>query len=270
MPISKLKNLVILILLLANLALLALLIPRQAAQYRQQQELRSSLSTLCQSHNVALEPGCVPDTITLYPLELTEYDLAAEAVGSKLLGEDMTMSVGQSEITCTSPAGHCTISASGGITATLTDQKEVSHFVRATDTLLRKLDFDRSATGEPVRVRAGVYTVTAQQSILGVPVFCQGLTMTYSNSCLTQMEGEYLMGTLTKAADTACIAATDAVVCFLSERVALGWVGSAITGLEQGYCHTEGSAKLTPAWKLTTDTGTFFVDGLSGEVSPVD
>ena len=60
MPVSKLKNLVILILLLANLALLGLLIPSRIAAREQTDSLAQSLSALCESRDVSLSPDAVP------------------------------------------------------------------------------------------------------------------------------------------------------------------------------------------------------------------
>ena len=77
MPVSKLKNLAILILLLANLALLALLIPSRIAAREQTDSLANALSELCESRDVSLSPDAVPDTMTLYALELGE-DPAAD------------------------------------------------------------------------------------------------------------------------------------------------------------------------------------------------
>lgn len=68
MPVSKLKNLAILILLLANLALLALLIPSRIAAREQTDSLANALSELCESRDVSLSPDAVPDTMTLYAL----------------------------------------------------------------------------------------------------------------------------------------------------------------------------------------------------------
>ena len=270
MPVSKLKNLAIVILLLANVALLCLLIPRQAAHFRQEQELRSSLSTLCENQNVHLDPDSVPETITLYPLELADSLTAADSAAQALLGEELTREELQNETAYTSPSGSCTVAAGGDFRAKLSEGNAVSNFTRAGKSLLKKLDFSFSRLEEPARVRAGVYTVSARQSVLGVPVFCRGLTMTYSNSILTELEGEFLMGTLTRVSDDVCISAADAVVRFLSSRVELGWLGSTVTALEQGYLHTEGSARLVPAWKVSTDTGSFFVNGISGEVFSAD
>ena len=64
MPVSKLKNLALLILLLANLALLVLVVPGQTARVREEQNLRQSLHDLCEKQQVHLDPELVPDTVT--------------------------------------------------------------------------------------------------------------------------------------------------------------------------------------------------------------
>ena len=68
------------------------------------------------------------------------------------------------------------------------------------------------------------------------------------------------------------ISAADALVVFLSARFELGWMGSAVVGMEQGYLRSETAAAatvhLTPVWRLDTDTGSFYVNGITGEVTP--
>ena len=78
MPVSKLKNLVILILLLANLALLGLLIPSRIAAREQTDSLANALSELCESRDVSLSPDAVPDTMTLNAIPTTEEESRKE------------------------------------------------------------------------------------------------------------------------------------------------------------------------------------------------
>lgn len=134
------------------------------------------------------------------------------------------------------------------------------------------MGFAVKSLGEPVRLRAGVYTLTATQAVLGVPVLSGDLTLTYSNSRLTELSGLFFTGAnvLSRVSDTASISAADAVVAFLAARYDLGWVGSAILSLSQGYIRSETAAAaavhLTPVWLLETDTGAFLVNGITSEV----
>lgn len=269
MPVSKLKNLAILILLLANMALLCLLVPRQYSQHNRQQELERSLTDLCAAQNVVLAPNCVPQTLSLYTLELTDSDLAEDEILTRLLGQAPVRQDRQLQTQSGEKLGSW---ENGTINLRLQGRREVSDFRASTRRLLKKLDFQIWALGSPVRLSPGIFTVTAQQSVLGVPVYSRGLTLTYDNSALEKLEGDFFSGTLTRTDDTVCCSAAEAVVSFLSERVELGWVGSTIKGLQQGYLPAEaaGSAlRLVPVWLLSTDTGSFYVNALTGTVTQI-
>ena len=102
---------------------------------------------------------------------------------------------------------------------------------------------------------------------------CSPATLTFSNNCLTGVEGTFFTGAaqLKRISENSSITAADAVVAFLAQRYTLGWVGSAITSITQGYVRSETAAAaavhLTPVWLLETDTGVFQVNGITREVS---
>lgn len=275
MPVSKLKNLAILILLMANVLLILVVVPTSAAARREQTALRDSLQALYAQQSITLEPDAVPDTVTLYMLELKEDSQANRQAASVLLGsqllvqDDSTryLSVYQSDL------GDCSISYNGAFRAHLENQPESSDLSKAARKTLQFMGFTCAELSQPQRLRAGVYTVTATQAVLGVPVFSGVLTLTYSNSRLTSLEGTFFTGmeSLARVSSQACISAADALVAFLSARYDLGWVGSAVTAMEQGYIRSETAAaavvRLTPVWRLTTDTGVFLVNGITGEIT---
>ena len=276
MPVSKLKNLVLLVLLLANLALLALLIPDRVNQQRGDAALRKSLCDLYAGQQVQLDPDTVPDTVTIYSLELAEDPAGSAAAAEALLGQSMVQDdATRYQSVYRSDSGQCTISRSGSFRASLEGRPAVRDLAKDAKKTLRAMGFQYLSLSEPQRLRAGFYTLTATQTVLGVPVFSQGLTLTYANDRLVQLEGVFYTGagTLTRISDQPCISAADALVAFLSARVDLGWVGSAVTGMTQGYVRSETAAAaavhLTPVWRLETDTGSFDVNGITGEVTAV-
>ena len=273
MPVSKLKNLVLLVLLLANLALLALLGPDRLSQAREDAALRQSLCDLYAGQQVSLDPAVVPDTVTIYALELAQDPDAAAAAAAALLGQELTLDdSSRFQSVYRANAGQCVISRSGAFRASLEDRPEVRDLAKDAGKTLHAMGFQYSSLTGPQRLRAGFYTLTAAQTVLGVPVFSQGLTLTYANDRLVQLEGVFYTGagTLTRISDQPCISAADALVAFLSARIDLGWVGSAVTGMTQGYVRSEtagASVHLTPVWRLETDTGSFDINGITGEVT---
>ena len=116
----------------------------------------------------------------------------------------------------------------------------------------------------------GVYSVTAVQSLCGAPVFESALTFTYRNSALSRVDGTYYpAGEIVRVSQRACISCADALVALLSSRDSLGWVGSEIVSCEQGYVHSETASsalRFVPVWRIETDAGTFYVNGITREV----
>ena len=161
-------------------------------------------------------------------------------------------------------------SRAGELTARLTGATQAHDLARATKRYLRSMDFAVASVSEPLRESAGVYSVTAVQSLCGVPVFESALTFTYRNSALSRVDGTfYPAGETVRVSENACISCADALVCLLSSRDSLGWVGSEILSCEQGYVHSETASsamRFVPVWRIETDAGTFHVSGITREV----
>ena len=264
MPVAKLKNLVILILALANVLLLSLLIPRQMEQNARQMELRESLVQLCQAQNVILSPDAVPETVELYALELADAEAAKAVALEALLG--YAPQENESGVLISADSLRLGTWREQQISLKLQGLGDVSNMAAGSKKLLESMGFDLYTLDSGRRLSPGIYAYTAHQAVLGVPVFSDGLKLTYGNNAVIAIEGDFYAGTLTRVDDTACISAAEAVVAFLEARVEQGWVGSAIMELEQGYAPA-GDRRLTPVWMVVTDTGSFCVDGLTAQVS---
>ena len=278
MPISKLKNIVILLLALANVLLLALVLPLQQ-EHRQQEALAmENLHALFDQYEITLHLESLPATESLYTLEFSpEPDAALPAVQS-LLGE---MVLAQDDSTqylslYRSDLGQCQISRSGQLEARLVDRDAENDLSQAASECLEAMGVEVASVSAPNRGSAGVYTVQAVQQLLGVPVFSSTLEFTFHNSVLTRVEGTVYFDTsnLYRTDDVTCISCADALVAFLSNRDALGWVGSSVTGVTQGYLRTETASatlvRLVPGWQISTDTGSFWVNGITEQVTPLD
>lgn len=270
MPISKLKNLIILILGVCVLALLLQVVPVRLEQARSEQELYVRLEELYASYDVALEGADLPSSVKLYAIELTGREEGGLQAAQALLGPDVAVEDDSTRFSTlyTSSAGSCTTTLNGAFHAELTGDGRLLDQNRAVD-LLKEVGFD-------------VHTLTAEvpgemqatQTLLGVPVFSDGLRLSYSDGTLRVLDGTFFVGAqqITRISEEACVSCADALVALLSSRDALGWMGSRIDTVTQGYRYAESATttlRLTPVWRIQTDTGGFEVDGLSGQVSPM-
>lgn len=269
MPVSKVKNIVILVLLLADLMLLALLVPGRIAQGGEGTELRRSLSALYEKEGIALNTETIPDAVPLYAVQLGENTSAQLQAAGALLGEQMVAEADSTRHLSSyrSVNGVCSVGRDGSFLAQL-KQMEAKTAVQ----ILEDMGFEWESLSEPLSSQ-GKEQVTATQSVLGVPVFSGGLTLSFANGGLETVEGRFFFGTdmLTRVSEGACISEADALVAFLAARYQMGWVGEEIRTMKQGYLRAETASasvvQLNPVWRLETDSGTFYVDGLTGEVS---
>jgi len=275
LSVSKIKNLILLILALAAVFLLILVLPLKTAQAREEDALHDRLETLFARNNVQLAGDALPDSARLYTIEMTGTTQNAAQAASALLGAGVQTKDDTVRYTSvfTSSRGRCTVTANGGFDASLDGSFTSVNLIAGTEKLLRAMDFTADSVAQPVRQSAGVYTVTARQQVMGVPVFSDGLTFRYTNGALKTVSGIFFPGSsFTRVSEDACISCADALVALLAARNSLGWVGSRITLVEQGYQHFDtasAAVRLVPVWRIDTDTGAFLVNGMTREITAI-
>ncbi len=270
MPVSKLKNIIILVLLLADLILLGLLVPHQLTQERERYELRQSLSDLYETGGIRLAPEAIPKAVPLYAIQLAENSSDQLRAAKALLGEQMVAEADSTRHLSSfqSRLGTCSMGRDGSFRAEL---KEVP--AKTAMQTLEEMGFQWQKLSEAAAMTDEKEQITATQSVLGVPVFSGGLTMTFAHGQLTAVDGSFFFGTSepVRVSKESCISEADALIAFLAARYELGWVGEEIYSMEQGYLRSEtasaSAVQLTPVWCLKTDSGTFYIDGLTGEVT---
>lgn len=257
MPGSKVKNIVILILLLANLLLLVLVIPADHAQRQQSQQLQSQLVRLYAGHGISLPDSVLQEERSLYALTVEPDDALETATA--LLGQQVMVENDATRYlrVYTSAAGTCQIGADGAISAVLTGGT-----AEPAETVLRQMGFI------PWSLEAGSDTVTAIQSVDGMPDFSARLTLTYTDGHLTAVDGTFHRGVVTASGGQASMPAADALAAFLGSGLADG--ATAVRALSQGYAAVDAASstiRLTPVWQLETDTGLYQIDALTGTVT---
>ena len=89
MSVSKIKNLILLILLLAVLGLLPAVVPVQAARVGAEKNVHEKLSELYASYGLTLDAGSLPASQTLYSIELE--NPSAKLAAQALLGSKATV-----------------------------------------------------------------------------------------------------------------------------------------------------------------------------------
>ena len=141
MSASKIKNLILLILLLGVLGLLPAVVPTQAARTGAERNVHEKLEELYSSYGLTLDASSLPDSQTLYAIELENPDAsnAAQALlGSKAVSQE---TAARGLASYTSELGSMQLSRSGELTARLTGASQAHDLARATRRYLRSMDF---------------------------------------------------------------------------------------------------------------------------------
>ena len=268
MSASKVKNMVILILLLVNVFLLALVGPSRVRAGQNEQATAQQLSRLFASYDIALSADAIPHGEILYDQQLSSSTETTILAVQALMGEDAANVQQRDGLHFASSLGEAVL-VNGSLTAELRiPAGEPETFTRE---CLDRMGLSFSA----VTVHAESETATVcrvEPMVGGLPVVSTRLSFRYEAGLLTRVEGLLLTSkdTMTVSGTQRCITAADALVDFLGSRLSTGWLGSRIDSMEQGWSLTRGaggSFSLRPVWRLNTDAGVCLVNGITGTVS---
>lgn len=276
MPVPKVKNLILLILSVSVICLLLLVVPVRLEQTQAEQALHARLEELYAAHDIALSGDDLPASVRLYAIELTGREAGNLEAAKAILGENVVTEGDSTRFSTlySSERGSCTIDLDGRMAASLSAGEEKRLHQREAEGLLKEMGFVLAAAPVVHQGEGNEACLDVEQALLGVPVFSEGLHLTYTGGRLSAVSGVFFAGEqqITRISENACISCADALVALLSRRDELGWVGSSVIAVRQGYRYAESASttlRLTPVWHIETDTGSFEVSGLSGEVSPL-
>ena len=271
MSVSRLKNMILLVLTICALSLLAIAIPNRLSQPHEQRRMLAELKTLYDSYGLSVALDELPASATLYSVELS--DTGIQTAAQALLGAKAAPAgdADRFETSYASELGTLTAARSGAFSAALTGSAQVKNYENSAEKLLRSMGYQVQQLQQE-KPADGTVVLTASQSLLGVPIFGGSLTLTYLDARLASIEGTFYTGSesITRVSEQQSITAADALTQLLAGRDALGWVGSSVTGLTQGYLPADsagGGIRMVPVWLIGTDTGNFFVNGITREVT---
>lgn len=263
---SKLKNIIILILLLANLFLLVMAGVRQrdSAQH-QEQALNDAVSVLERS-GIRMDRGRLPSELDLTPMTV-ERDQAAEAeLAGALLGDCSAADLGSGRFSYTGVLGTAEFRSNGNFSFSFPDgalrvgvSGEEAH---ALDTL-EKIGFDGEVISR--EEEGGGVLLVLRQVWQGTPVLSCQVTLTYERDCLRSISGQRLMGAPQPSADRSeLLSVPTALLRFLNGVTSLGDVCSEITAMTPAYLLTTDATRLVPIWYVTTDVGVYSLNAVTG------
>lgn len=266
MPWTKMKNIILLILVLTNLFLLGLVVSQNLQNNRQTSQTWENTILFLTERGVQVNEEEIPQTIDLTP-QTAERDLEGErqAALGLLMDEVETQARGGEIYRYQNDRGWIQFHSDGSFSAQLepgiypVGQNREEGCAAA----LKAMGFE----GTPVEETGD--GLIFQQSWDGIPLFSQRVSVACRDGSVSAISGQRLLGEPKADPGRETITASTALVRFLNGVSTLGDVCNRIDRVEAGYvcgAALTGSMTLTPVWQITTDTGTYQLDTVTGEV----
>lgn len=267
---SKLKNIIILILLAANLFLLAMagLQERDSVQY-QEQAVVDALTVL-QRNGIGVAPETVPEQMSLSSMTVQRDRELEGTLAQALLGDCTVSDLGGGRYSYESPIGSAEfrsngnfgISFSGGIPLAEDAGGETAH---ALD-IAAKIGLS-GTVAEQVPSADGGTSVVLYQTWQDIPVYSCRLTLQYREGCLYSISGQRLMGQPQPTnSEEELISIPTVLMRCLNGINDLGDICSTITQLTPGYqmSNPAEGTRMEPVWYIVTDTGAYQLNAITG------
>lgn len=270
MPWTKLKNIILLILLVTNLALLALVAGPTIQSRHVDSRAREEAIAFLHSRGVQVEASAVPEDMTLSPL-VVERDLAGEErAACALLGTPVVAEARGGEVyRYFNDKGYVQFHSDGTLSAQLKPERFPLGEDREADclALLEKMGIKGT-----ILARSGDELIF-RQTWTDRPLFTQQVTLVCRDGGLSAITaGRLLAGRPQEDPTRHTVSVSTALIDFLNGVSALGDVCNQVDGIEQGYITAaalSGPTSLTPVWRVTTDTGAYQLDAVTGGVTRV-
>ena len=267
---SKLKNIIILILLAANLFLLAMagLQERDSVQY-QEQAVEDALVVL-QRNGITVAPEVIPGQMMLRSMTV-QRDRELEAnLAQALLGDCTRSDLGGGRYSYANPVGSAEFRSNGnfsivfpkGLALTEGVGNEVDHALA----IAAKIGLTGTVAEQTRSADGGIY-VTLYQTWQGIPVYSCRITLQYQGGTLCSISGQRLMGEPQPTGLEENLLSIPTVLIRSLNRINdLGDICSEITQLTPGYqmSNPAEGTRMEPVWNIVTDAGVYQLNAITG------
>ena len=272
---SKLKNIILILLLCVNAFLLVLAGIQESRSARYEEETRQAAVDVLEQNGIAFGLERLPEDMDLAPLTVTRDRESEAEVARALLGEVERQGENEVRHLYAGAGGTAEFSLNGAFSVSLQPGTWVKEHERsledASRACLERIGFHGALETQSVDDELGETTLTYCQEWEDVPVFSCRITLVWRGDELVHMEGSQLSGTSAQAAvQGEPLSAASILVRFLSGINEGGYVCGRVDGMTAGYLlsGTARPVELTPVWRIDTDSGSYYVDAYTGVLTP--
>ena len=267
---SKLKNIMILILLAANLFLLAMAGVQQHDSARYQEQAVEDALTVLERNGIGVAPEVIPEQMELKSMTV-QRDRELEAnLAQALLGTCTQTDLGGGRYSYESAAGSAEFRSNGNFSVVFSKGIPLAEGVEDETAHALAVAAQIGLSGvaaEQTQSETGGVNVVLYQTWQEIPVYSCRLTMEYRDGCLCALSGQRLMGEPQSAnAEEKLISIPTVLIRSLNGINDLGDICSQITELTPGYqmSNPAEGTRMEPVWYIRTDTGAYQLNAITG------
>lgn len=267
---SKIKTIIILILLAVNASLLWLALSRAGAQADAERASRQELIAVFQKNGIELREEQIPKKTEMQRLRF-DRDREQEKQIAGILGEVAEQDQGGGIYLYTGGGGSALFRGNGEFDIEAKQgiiPADPARYESYAASLLKRLGMDAD-TGTAAQTVEGRVSTSAGQTQDGLPVFNCQVTAVFENGSLVSLSGRRMTSSPTKSETVSAVSTETALLHFLSYLNVEGEVCNRILSIRQGYVARTSASdplSLAPVWEIVTDTGSYYVDGEAGTV----
>ena len=268
----KVKKIIIGLLLLVNLFLLAMLVRDRAAAAEIRRDAGQGVEAAFSDSGIALLAD-VPWETELTGCSLSRSLDAEKSMTSTVLGKCSVQDLGGNILFYKSEKGEAKFRGTGEFQI-MPYTGQVARGNDPTDTavsILRKMGIRTDARSARVEPGEQTTTVTLTCKFKRENAYNCTVEFLFSSESLLMIDGrrpmEYSAERSTETLDTATM-----LLRYLAEIRASGLICSEIRSVEPGWmmtCSASGEGSMTPFWKIETDVGQNYVNGITGKIESV-
>lgn len=270
---TRIKNMVILILLLLNGFLLFLVLGRWAEDTHSHEAARSSAIEIIRADGVALVEDAVPEDMTLTHMKTVRDTAWENELAVVLLGGAVGVEARGGEVyRHQNENGWIQFHSTGEFMAEL----EPAAFALGEQTaaqhgaaLLERMGFECRLLNDATQDGQG--SITFRQLHKGVPVLGCQATLVYRDGGLAGIvDARRMPGVPHRTVGEASLSVASALMRLYNGLKELGDIYTRIDSITPAYTMSagrSGTAGLTPVWHVQTDTGAYQMDIQTGQIS---
>lgn len=267
----KLKNIILLLLVCVNAVLLVLSAMQAGRSARYAEETRQAAVQALAQGGISFELERLPQDLSFSPLLVTRERESEAEVARLLLGEVLRQDENDVRHRYASQSGTAEFTMNGSFSVQFQSDGWVKEHERsyedASRSCLERMGLSCSLVSAEVNGSSAALTFCQEWE--GVPIFSCLITLNWQGDELVRIEGQRLSGAAVPS-EGAPLSTAGILIRFLAGVNEGGYVCSRIVEMTPGYLISGSSrpVELTPVWRIGTDSGDYYVDAITGVLTP--